>query len=83
MATFVVAVLLLSAPLLPARAQRQMERLGRGVVAVRQADGRVWVGLSVAWQNVAYNQPPHTSFFVGEGMKRPPRPNIVEVRVKK
>ncbi|MFL6332637.1 MAG: rhamnogalacturonan lyase [Pyrinomonadaceae bacterium] len=39
--------------------------------------------LSVAWQNVAYNQPPHTSFFVGEGMKRPPRPNIVEVRAKK
>jgi rhamnogalacturonan endolyase len=38
--------------------------------------------LSVAWQNVGYNQPPHTSFFVGEGMRRPPRPNIVEVRVK-
>src|SRR5919205_1754204 len=36
--------------------------------------------LSVAWQNVAYNQPPHTSFFVGEGMRRPPRPNIVEVK---
>ena len=39
--------------------------------------------LSIAWQNVGYNQPPHTSFFVGEGMKRPPRPNIVEVRAKK
>ncbi|HEX8186803.1 MAG TPA: rhamnogalacturonan lyase [Pyrinomonadaceae bacterium] len=39
--------------------------------------------LSVAWQNVAYNQPPHTSFFVGEGMRRPPRPNIVGVRAKK
>lgn len=24
--------------------------------------------LSVAWQNAAYNQPPHTSFFLGEGM---------------
>lgn len=23
--------------------------------------------LSVAWQNVAYNQPPHTGFFLGEG----------------
>lgn len=23
--------------------------------------------LSVAWQNVAYNQPPHTSFFLGQG----------------
>jgi len=32
--------------------------------------------LSVAWQNVGYNQPPHTSFYVGEGMERPPRPNI-------
>jgi len=32
--------------------------------------------LSIAWQNVAYNQPPHTSFFVGEGMKPPPRPAI-------
>jgi rhamnogalacturonan endolyase len=39
--------------------------------------------LSIAWQNVAYNQPPHTSFFVGEGMRRPPRPNIVEVKLKK
>jgi rhamnogalacturonan endolyase len=39
--------------------------------------------LSVAWQNVAYNQPPHTSFFVGEGMRRPPRPKIVEVRAKR
>ena len=39
--------------------------------------------LSVAWQNVGYNQPPHTSFFVGEGMKRPPRPNIVEARAKR
>jgi rhamnogalacturonan endolyase len=42
--TLAVALLLLSAPLSPARAQRQMEALGRGVVAVRQADGRVWVG---------------------------------------
>jgi rhamnogalacturonan endolyase len=32
--------------------------------------------LSVAWQNVAYNQPPHTSFFMGEGMAKPPRPAI-------
>lgn len=32
--------------------------------------------LSIAWQNVAYNQPPHTSFFIGEGMKPPPRPAI-------
>ncbi len=33
--------------------------------------------LSIVWQNVAYNQPPHTSFFMGEGMPQPPKPNIV------
>lgn len=32
--------------------------------------------LSIAWQNVAYNQPPHTSFHMGAGMKQPPKPNI-------
>jgi lysophospholipase L1-like esterase len=32
--------------------------------------------LSIAWQNVAYNQPPHTSFYLGQGMKPPPKPNI-------
>jgi rhamnogalacturonan endolyase len=32
--------------------------------------------LSVAWQNVGYNQPPHTGFYLGEGMAKPPRPNI-------
>jgi rhamnogalacturonan endolyase len=25
--------------------------------------------LAIAWQNVAYNQPPHPSFHIGEGMK--------------
>jgi fibronectin type 3 domain-containing protein len=35
--------------------------------------------LGIAWQNVAYNQPPHTSFFIGAGMfipdsLRPPYP---------
>jgi rhamnogalacturonan endolyase len=35
--------------------------------------------LSVAAQNVAYNQPPHTSFFLGTDMKRIPDPNIVLV----
>ena len=39
--------------------------------------------LSIAWQNVGYNQPPHTSFFVGEGMPKPPRPNIVLVGAKR
>ncbi|WP_431924271.1 rhamnogalacturonan lyase [Nonomuraea jabiensis] len=32
--------------------------------------------VSVAWQNTAYNQPPHTSFFIGDAMPTPPRPNI-------
>ena len=32
--------------------------------------------LSIAWQNVAYNQPPHTSFYLGEEMGAPPKPNI-------
>jgi rhamnogalacturonan endolyase len=32
--------------------------------------------LSIAWQNVGYNQPPHPSFFVGEGMKDPPEQKI-------
>ncbi|HEV2292472.1 MAG TPA: fibronectin type III domain-containing protein [Tepidisphaeraceae bacterium] len=27
--------------------------------------------MSLAWQNVGYNQPPHTSFFLGEGMVMP------------
>ncbi|MFD2067862.1 RICIN domain-containing protein [Pontibacter silvestris] len=35
--------------------------------------------VSVAWQNVSYNQPPHTSFYVGEGMETPPTPNIALV----
>ena len=40
--------------------------------------------LSIAWQNVAYNQPPHTSFYIGEEMKPPPRPAITtDVRGKK
>ncbi|MEI8407273.1 MULTISPECIES: rhamnogalacturonan lyase family protein [unclassified Kribbella] len=36
--------------------------------------------LGVAWQNTAYNQPPHTSFFIGEGMTQPKPPNIVYAR---
>ena len=39
--------------------------------------------LSIAWQNVAYNQPPHTGFYFGEGMSEPPKPNIQLVEVKK
>jgi rhamnogalacturonan endolyase len=32
--------------------------------------------LSIAWQNVVYNKPPHPRFFLGDGMKLPPKPNI-------
>ena len=27
--------------------------------------------LGIAWQNVGYNQPPHTGFYIGPGMKMP------------
>ncbi|WP_304524605.1 RICIN domain-containing protein [Dactylosporangium sp. AC04546] len=32
--------------------------------------------VAVAWQNTAYNQPPHPSYFLGDGMGTPPRPAI-------
>mgnify|MGYP007058251363 FL=1 len=32
--------------------------------------------LSIAWQHVAYNQPPHTSYFLGEGMETPAAPSL-------
>lgn len=32
--------------------------------------------LAIAWQNAAYNQPPHPGFYLGEGMNTPPVPNI-------
>ncbi|MDQ8738132.1 LamG-like jellyroll fold domain-containing protein [Paenibacillus sp. LHD-38] len=32
--------------------------------------------LGVAWQNVGYNQPPHTGFYLGTGMEEPPAPKI-------
>lgn len=32
--------------------------------------------LSIAWQNVAYNQPPHLSFYLDEDMKKRPKQNI-------
>ena len=33
--------------------------------------------LSVAWQNVAYNQPTQPGFYLGEDMQQPPRPAII------
>jgi autotransporter-associated beta strand protein len=32
---------------------------------------------AIAWQNTGYNQPPHPSFFLGDGMAQPPVPDIV------
>jgi rhamnogalacturonan endolyase len=37
--------------------------------------------LSIAWQNVGYNQPPHPGFHLGEGMKAPAQANIVTRRL--
>jgi rhamnogalacturonan endolyase len=37
---------------------------------------------AIAWQNVAYNQPPWPGLFLGHGMKAPPKPNIVLVKPK-
>jgi rhamnogalacturonan endolyase len=31
---------------------------------------------AIAWQNVSYNQPPHPSFFLGDGMSAPPTPKV-------
>ncbi|HYO09270.1 MAG TPA: SdrD B-like domain-containing protein [Tepidisphaeraceae bacterium] len=32
--------------------------------------------VEVAHENIAYNQPPHTSFFLGDGMNVPPQPKV-------
>jgi rhamnogalacturonan endolyase len=32
--------------------------------------------LGIAWQNVAYNQPPHVGFYLGNGMADPTAPDI-------
>ncbi|WP_433262590.1 cellulose binding domain-containing protein [Micromonospora vinacea] len=32
--------------------------------------------VAIAWQNTAYNQPPHPGFFIGNGMGTPPVPDI-------
>ena len=38
--------------------------------------------LGIAWQNVAYNQPPHVSYYLGDGMNAPPRRAIRTVRAR-
>jgi rhamnogalacturonan endolyase len=37
--------------------------------------------LSIAWQNVAYNQPPHTDYYIDEKMPAPPTP-FIEINKK-
>jgi hypothetical protein len=32
--------------------------------------------VAIAWQNTAYNQPPHPSFALGPELPDPPRPDI-------
>jgi hypothetical protein len=34
--------------------------------------------LALAWQNTAYNQPPHPGYFIGDGMATAPRPAIFQ-----
>ncbi|WP_245989211.1 rhamnogalacturonan lyase [Pelobium manganitolerans] len=36
--------------------------------------------LAIAWQNVAYNQPPHTGFYLGAETKTYPKPQIKLVK---
>ncbi|WP_327586750.1 GDSL-type esterase/lipase family protein [Nonomuraea sp. NBC_00507] len=38
--------------------------------------------LSVAWQNVGYNQPPQAGFFIGNGMTAPEAPRISYTRAR-
>jgi rhamnogalacturonan endolyase len=35
---------------------------------------------AVAWQNVGYNQPPHTGYFIGQDMAIPAPPNVYAVK---
>lgn len=36
--------------------------------------------LGIAWQNVAYNQPPHTGFYIGDDMQQPVKPDLKLIR---
>ncbi|MFN4365497.1 rhamnogalacturonan lyase [Chryseobacterium hispalense] len=36
--------------------------------------------LSIVWQNVGYNQPPHTDYYLDESVKEIPKPNINTVK---
>lgn len=36
--------------------------------------------LGIAWQNVAYNQPPHLGFYIGDGVNNLPTPDIYTLK---
>ncbi|CAD0219637.1 rhamnogalacturonan lyase [Chryseobacterium sp. JV274] len=36
--------------------------------------------LSIVWQNVGYNQPPHTDYYLDESVSKVPSPNIYTVK---
>ena len=38
--------------------------------------------LSIAWQNVVYNQPPHLGFYIGDGLEKIEMPKIFIVKKK-
>lgn len=38
--------------------------------------------LSVAWQNVAYNQPPHPGYYIGDEMDKPKKPSLKIIKFK-
>ncbi|UPQ76097.1 rhamnogalacturonan lyase [Chryseobacterium nepalense] len=38
--------------------------------------------LSIVWQNVGYNQPPHTDYYLEESVKEVPKPNVYVVKPK-
>ena len=38
--------------------------------------------LGIVWQNVAYNQPSHTGFYIGDEMAKPVKPNLKLVKYK-
>lgn len=39
--------------------------------------------LGIAWQNTAYNQPPHTSFYIGDDMENIPVPDCTYIKAQK
>ena len=37
--------------------------------------------MAIAWQNVAYNQPPHPGFYLGDGMAKAPLPPVSDANL--